>query len=41
MRGIQEDFGIVASLLWADGSACIGTAATITKETVTAGCKGQ
>ncbi|KAL3919415.1 MAG: hypothetical protein SGILL_003761, partial [Bacillariaceae sp.] len=40
MSGIAEDFGIVAMMLWSDGSACIGTAADITKETV-AGCKDE
>lgn len=38
ISGITEDFGIVASFLWADGTACLGTAAAITRETV-AGCK--
>jgi hypothetical protein len=38
MSGISEDLGIVASFLWADGTACIGTAAAITHETVTS-CK--
>jgi hypothetical protein len=38
LNEIKEDLGIVASLLWADGVACIGGAAAITKETV-AGCK--
>ncbi|KAL3904624.1 MAG: hypothetical protein SGILL_009993 [Bacillariaceae sp.] len=40
MGGIAEDFGIIASMLWSDGSACIGTAAAITKETVT-GCRDE
>jgi hypothetical protein len=38
LNEIKEDLGIVASLLWADGVACIGGAAAITQETV-AGCK--
>jgi hypothetical protein len=39
ISGITEDFGIVASFLWADGAACLGTAAAITRETVSGGCK--
>lgn len=39
IQGISEDFGIVARFLWADGSACLGTAADITRETVVGGCR--
>jgi hypothetical protein len=40
MSGIAEDFGIVVRMLWSDGSACIGTAAAITKETVSS-CRDE
>ncbi|KAG7346419.1 hypothetical protein IV203_005487 [Nitzschia inconspicua] len=39
IRGISEDFGIIASFFLADGAACLGTAAAITRETVVGGCK--
>lgn len=38
ISGIAEDFGLVASFLWADGTSCLGTMAAITCETV-ASCK--
>jgi hypothetical protein len=38
MSEISEDFGIVANFLLADGTACLGTAAAITRETVSS-CK--
>ncbi len=34
VASVAEDFGIFAQLLLSDGVACLGTAATITKETV-------
>lgn len=37
-QGVAEDLGIVARMILADGTACMGTAAAITSETV-AGCK--
>jgi hypothetical protein len=38
VQGVAEDLGIVARLLMADGGACLGTAAAITRETV-ANCR--
>jgi len=40
VENVVEDFAIFGKLLLSDGYACFGTAAAITKETVT-GCKGE
>lgn len=37
--GVAEDLGIIAGLLLADGSACVGSVADITRETVADSCK--
>jgi hypothetical protein len=37
--GVAEDIGIIAGLLLSDGTACVGSVAEITRETVVDGCK--
>jgi len=39
-HGVAEDMGIIAGMLLSDGTACVGSMASITKETVTS-CKGE
>jgi hypothetical protein len=38
--GVAEDMGIIAGLLLLDGSACISSAALITKETISS-CRNE